>query len=79
MLKDAVLERRITRFTERTAEWKIAEQAAWRRRVNDLFANRAKGHGRQTGSFENVSQRTHGTRAQGSNRGENNHIDTLFA
>jgi len=73
-----VLELSVTRTAEWPTEREIAPQAAWRRSVGDLVSHRAKRNCCQALCLEDVGERTHGTRAQRSNRCQQNNIDTLF-
>ena len=77
MLEHAVLEVGVAWPAERAPEGEVAPQPSWRRRVGDLVSLRTERHRRQTRPFEDVSERTHGTRAQRSNRRQQHHIDAV--
>lgn len=68
----------VSRLAERSSEGEVTPEASGRSRVLDLVPLRAEGDGRQSGGFEDVRQRTHGTRTEGSNRGEQDYVDTLL-
>ena len=73
-----MLEFRIARLAERTPEREVAPQAAGRRRTFDLLTDRSKGDSGDSLSFEDVGERTHGTRAQWSDRGKEHDVDALI-
>lgn len=75
----AVLECSVIRLAEWSPQWEVAEETTRRRRVQHLLADRTHGNRRQTGSLKHVSKRTHGTRAERSDRGEQHDIDPLLA
>ena len=61
----------------------MADQGGNRTRVPeeerfDLFSNRSECDGCNAMCFEDVGKRTHGTRTQGSHRGQYNDVDTLL-
>ena len=68
--QDPVLKLHIAGHSERASEWKIAPQSPGRGRVFNLLANGAQGNGSESGLFKNMRERTHGTRAERSHRGE---------
>ena len=73
----AMLERRVPRTTQRTSEREVAVQHPRRARSLGLAADETDPDRRQTGRFEHVGERTHGARAQRSNRGQQDDIDTI--
>ena len=74
MLDDPALEGGIVRDPEWPTERKVTEQAPRRRRPVDLAADRTEGDGRHAGRFEDVRKRTDRTRAQWSDRGQQNDV-----
>ncbi len=78
-VQHAVLELRIAWLAERSPKWEVTPQTAGRGRALDLLADRSEGDGGDPLSLENVGERTHGTRAQRSNRGKQNDVDALIA
>ena len=75
MIPVAALKLGIVGFAQWPAEREIAPQSARRCGAVDLFADRAERDGRDPGRFEDVSERTDRTRAQGSDRRQQHHID----
>jgi len=78
-VEHAVLELRIARLAERPPEREVTPQTAGRGRALDLLTDRSEGDGGYPLSLEDMGERTHGTRAQRSNRGEQHDVDTLIA
>ena len=70
VIQDPALESRIVRYPQGSAEGKFTKESARRGGAVYLLPDGAQGDGRDTGSFEDVSQRTNCTRAQRSDRGE---------
>ena len=73
-----MLEFGIARLAEWTPEREVAPQAAGRRRTFDLLTDRSKGDSGDSLGFEDVGERTHGTRAQWSDRGKEHDVDALI-
>ena len=68
----------VERLPHRPAQWEVHVECA--RRTHFLHD---KAHGCQYDSgqscgFENMGKRTHGTRAEGSDRCQENDVDTIF-
>ena len=71
------LERRVARNTQGPSQRKLAIQRSGRRHLLGNIAHGSQHHGGQTSGFKDVGERTHGTRAQRSNRGEQDNIDLV--
>ncbi len=67
------------RDAERAAEREIAEQPARGSGALDLTPHRTECDRGESFGFEDVGERTHGTRAERSDRGEQHHVDALLA
>ena len=75
--QDVVLEVGIVGLAQRSTERELAVQDS--RRAHSLAdcANRGDRHGGQAGGLEDVGQRTHGTRAERSNRSEEYNVNAV--
>ena len=72
-----MLERWLTGAAERAAQREVAVQHPWRARPLGLAVDAADAYCRQTCGFEHVGERTHGARAEWSNRRQQDDIDTI--
>ena len=74
-----MLELGIARLAERSPEREVTPQTSGRSRTFDLLADRSEGDSGNPLSLEDMGERTHGTRAQRSNRSEEHDVDALIA
>ena len=72
-----VLELGIVGLAQRPTEWELTVQDARGLHSFGHPADRRDRHGGQAGSLEDVGERTHGTRAEGSNRGQEDDVHTV--
>ena len=72
--QDVPLEVRVGRLTQRPSERELAVQRPRRVHPLDNVAHGGQHDRRQSGGLENVGERTHGTRAERSDRGEEDHV-----
>jgi len=72
--QDVPLEFGVARLAERPAEREVAMQRARRLQLLRVRTHERQNDGRQAFGFKNMSERTHGARAERSDRGEQNDI-----
>jgi len=77
LVDHVALERGIARATQRSAQGEFAVQRSRRCHFLGNIAHRGQHDSGQTSGFKDVGERTHGTRAQRSNRSEENDVDCV--
>ena len=73
-----MLELRVVGFTNGATQWEVTKKPTWWGGVVELFFDRADRNSGDTGCFENMSERTDRTRAEGSDRCQKYNVDFVL-